>query len=378
MFLDLHRHCRRWLVPFALAAAACTCTASSVSAQGSNGLPGPRLSSIAPNGGQRGASLELTVLGQDVGQPESLLLNHPGIVAEPIFAPTDPKKPSPRLVRAFKIQIAPDTPLGTYDLRLVNHLGVSNPVAFVVSDLQVIEEKENNDEIATAQRVPLNCILTGAIGSRVDVDYFVFNGTKGQRVLARARTASIDSRLLAGLELYDAMGKLLKSIRPLRHHDSLLDVTLPASGDYYLRISEFAHMEGGPDFRYHVALGSFPYIDAVFPLAVEPGKKTKVTVFGRNLPGGVLDPAAIEAGVVLERTEMTVEAPSLADQQLQTAGLAPVPNAAAFLPRFEFRRRTARESPMASPCCWPGRRSSSNTNPTTRRKRHSLLWFLVN
>ena len=341
MFLVLHRHCRRWLVPFALAAAACACTASRVSAQGSNGLPGPHLASIAPNGGQRGAMLELTVNGQDIGQSESLLFNHPGIVAEPIFAPTDPKKPSPPLIRAFKVQIAPDTPLGTYDLRLVNYLGISNPVPFVVSDLQVIEEKENNDDVATAQRVPLNCVLTGAIGSRVDVDYFVFNGTKGQRVLAQARTASIDSRLMAGLELYDAAGKLLKSIRPFRHHDSLLDLTLPASGDYYLRISEFAHMEGGPDFRYHVALGSFPYIDAVFPLAVEPGKKTKVTVFGRNLPGGILDPAAIEAGVVLERTEMTVEAPSLADQQIQTAGLGPVPNAAAFLPRFEFRAQNS-------------------------------------
>ncbi len=337
MLLYLHRHCRRWLVPCALALAAAAWNTSTVEAQGSNGLPGPHLTSIAPNGGQRGAMLELTVAGQDISGPDSLLFNHPGLVAEPLFAPADPKKPGPPVFRAFKIQIAPDTPLGTYDLRLVNHLGISNPVPFVVSDLQVIEEKENNDDIATAQRVPLNCILNGVISSRVDVDYFVFNGTKGQRVLAEARTASIDSRLMAQLELFDAAGKLLASVRPMRHHDSLLDVTLPASGDYFLRINEFAHEQGGADYRYHLALGSFPHIDAVFPLAIESGKKTKVTVFGRNLPGGVLDPAAIDGGVVLERTEMTVEAPSQPDQQYQAVGLGPFPNAAAFLPRFEFR-----------------------------------------
>ncbi len=248
MFRYLHRHCRRWLVPCALALLAAAWNTSQAEAQGSNGLPGPHLTSIAPNGGQRGATLELTVAGQDISHPESLLFNHPGLVAEPLFAAADPKKPGPPVFRAFKIQIAPDTPLGTYDLRLVNQLGISNPISFVVSDLQVIEEKENNDDIATAQRVPLNCILNGVISSRVDVDYFVFNGTKGQRVLAEARTASIDSHLMAQLELFDVGGKQLASVRPMRNRDSLLDVTLPASGDYFLRINEFAHEQGGAEF----------------------------------------------------------------------------------------------------------------------------------
>lgn len=337
MLLDSHRPCRRWLALFALAFLAGAGNAARVFAQGSNGLPGPHLTSIAPNGGQRGATLELTFAGQDVGSPESLLFNHAGLVAEPLYAPVDPKKPAPPAVRAFKIQIAPDAPLGTYDLRLVNRLGISNPVPFVVTDLQVIEEKENNDDVGTAQRVPLNCVVTGAIGSRVDVDYFVFNGTKGQRVLAQARTASIDSRLLAQLTLFDATGKQLGACRPIRYHDSLLDVTLPASGDYVLRVTEFAHMQGGPDYRYFLALGSFPCIDAVYPLAVEPGKKSKVTVFGRNLPGGVLDPTALDHGTALERTIMTIEAPRLEELRAATPGLGSVSNAAVFLPRFEFR-----------------------------------------
>lgn len=332
-----HRPCRRWLLPLALGLAVCAVQPRMALAQGSNGLPGPHVTSIAPNGGQRGSILELAIAGQDLGDAERLLFSHSGFTAEPIFAPVDPKKPAPATIRAFKVHIAPDVPVGTYDFRLVTRLGISNPAPFVVTDLPVIDEKEANDDIATAQRVPLNSVLAGAIGSRVDVDYFVFNGSKGQRVLAEARTASIDSRLMAQMTLFDASGKQLGLCRPIRYHDSLLDVTLPASGDYYLRVSEFAHTEGGPDFRYLIALGTFPHIDAVFPLAVEPRKKTKVTVFGRNLPGGIPDPAADEHGTPLERTSMTVDAPSMEELKAPQPGLGSVANAAVFLPRFELR-----------------------------------------
>ena len=356
MQFDLHRLAGRWLVRFALATAACIPNQAAVHAQGSNGLPAPYLTSIAPNGGQRGSTFEVRFEGRDVGYPTKLLFDHAGFHVEPVMGPVDPKAPPPIVgddeeqiikvdpkgppppsVKAFRVQIAPDLPLGTYEVRLVNNFGISNPIPFVVGDLQVIEEKENNDDVAAAQRVPLNCVLSGTIGSRVDVDYFVFNGNKGQRVLAHARTASINSRLLAQLEMYDAKGKLLASYRPVRNHDSLLDVTLPASGDYFLRICEFAHMEGGPNWRYHVSLGAFPYIDAVFPLALEPGTRSKVTVLGRNLPGGVLDPAAKDGPIVLERTEIMVEGPSPKELRNRPPAMPTFPNAAAFLPYFEFR-----------------------------------------
>src|SRR5262249_47319385 len=154
-----------------------------------------------------------------------------GFAAEPIYAPTDPKKPAPPVLRAFKIHIAPDTRLGTYDVRLVTRLGVSNPAPFVVTDLQIIDEKESNDDIATAQRVPLNSLPTAAIGSRVAVDYLASNANKGRGFWEEAPTPSMDSRLMAHMPLSDAAGKHLVSCRPLGDPVSLLDVPLPASGD---------------------------------------------------------------------------------------------------------------------------------------------------
>ena len=72
---------------------------------------------------------------------------------------------------------------------------------------------------------------------------------------------------------------------------ALADCELPADGgDYYIRVSSFSHTLAGPDYFYRLSVLTPPWIDAVFPVAVPPGKETKVTVFGRNLPGGVLDP----------------------------------------------------------------------------------------
>ena len=46
-----------------------------------------------------------------------------------------------------------------------------------------------------------------------------------------------------------------------------------------------------------------PWIDAVFPPMIEPGKAAQVTLYGRNLPGGKPDPAAVIDGTVLEKLD---------------------------------------------------------------------------
>ena len=46
-----------------------------------------------------------------------------------------PKGPQP--ARKFKVTIAPDVPVGQYDVRVINKWGVSNPRAFCVGDLIV-------------------------------------------------------------------------------------------------------------------------------------------------------------------------------------------------------------------------------------------------
>jgi hypothetical protein len=317
---------------------------------GSN-LPNPRLMSIMPIGGKAGTTVELTWTGTDLEEPQELRFSVPGIKAEPIKPATpapDPTKPAPNPppppppVTKFKVAIPADAPLGVCDIRLVNKWGVSNPRAFVVGDLPEVLEKEPNNDVDTAQRVEINTTINGAIAAPTDVDYFVFAGKKGQRVLMSCLASTIDSRLHAALELYNAKGKQLAFNRHYNGSDALIDCTLPDDGDHYVRLFEFTHTLGTPEHFYRLSITTGPWIDAIYPPMVEPGKPAKLTVYGRNLPDGKPDPAAKADDIVLEKINVTVDVPAAGSpplSKLTFSGLVP-PHSAA-LDGFEYRVKSA-------------------------------------
>ncbi len=325
--------------------------ASAQPQQPGSALPHPQLTTLVPCGGKAGTVVEVTFTGTDLEEPEGLIFSHPGIKAEPVLPPPppppDPKKPpakpakpAPKVpVTKFKVTIAADAPLGIHDARLVNKWGVSNARAFVVGDLAEVQEKEPNNDVEQAQRVDLNSTINGAISAPTDVDYYVFAGKKGQRVVVSCLASSIDSRLIAGLELYDAQGKRLAVNRHYNGSDALVDATLADDGDYYVRVFEFTHVLGTPEHFYRLTISTAPWIDAVFPPAVEPGKATQVTVYGRNLPGGQLDPEAVVDGRVLEKVTVSITPPADPSATQRLAYSGHIQPTLAILNGFEYRIR---------------------------------------
>jgi hypothetical protein len=318
----------------------------------------PQLYVVMPTGGQAGSTIEVTVSGQGLEEAQSLLFSHPGIKSELLSPPpgaagtekADPKKvqgkqqrgqPAMTAALKFKVSIPPDTPLGNVDVRVIAKSGVSNPRAFVVGDLKEVLEKEPNNDVAVAQRVSLNTTVNGTIAAGTDVDYFVFTGKKGQRVLASCLSSSIDSRLHAALEMFDHTGKVLAANRNYNGNDALVDCTLPRDGDYTVRLHEFTYTQGGPDHFYRLSITTAPWIDAVFPPVVEPGKQATVTVYGRNLPGGTPDADAVIDERVLEKMTVTLNLPAdpIAAQRLAYRGHVAPP--ASALDGFEYRVRNA-------------------------------------
>lgn len=286
-------------------------------------LPQPRITTALPAGAKAGSAVEVTVTGTDVDEPTGLIFSHPGTRAEVIVPPEpiDPKtkKDAPKdaakkrkggppvTAVKFKVTVPADVPVGQYDVRLVNKWGVSNPRAFAVGDRPEVDELEPNDDALPsdptaalvgspgimppkntprAQRVAPGTTVNGVLSGPTDVDYVVFAGKAGQRVLISCLTTSIDSRARPLVEVYSTDGRKLGQDRNYADNDALADVTVPADSDYYVRVSQFAYQGGGPDAFYRLTVGTGPWVDAVFPPAVNPGKPTQVTVYGRNLPGG--------------------------------------------------------------------------------------------
>lgn len=290
--------CRAALRRFALVV---LCTAS-LTQTASAQLPQVRIYAIFPQGAQAGQSVDVAVTnGVDLDELTGMSFSHPGITAEHTSGSN------------FKVTVAPDVPAGVYDARVHGLFGTSNPRCFVVGNRPEVVETEGNNTREQAQAVEVGTVINARSNSAADVDFFKFNGTKGQRILAECSAIRIDSRFHGELRIYSAKGRRLgRSIALERRFDPLLDVTLPEDGEYFVRVSDFVYA-GSNDYGYRLTVHDGPHIDFVLPPAGVPGSTAKYTLFGRNLPGG--QPGGIGSdGRELQKLQVDITLPATPDQ----------------------------------------------------------------
>ncbi len=329
------------VAPFLFAASAAMLSAQ----QPGVPMPAPRLSGIFPMGGQLGTTVELTLSGTDIDTPTGLLFSAPDIKAvllvppEPVVDPKakdKPKKTGPVTSAKFKVTIPATVTPATYDCRVVNKLGISNPRAFVVGEKPEVNETDKpHNDVPVAQKVELGCVVNGVIASPTDVDYYSFAAKAGQRVLVHCATSSIDSRARALVEIFDTSGKRLAANRNSKENDALADVTIGTDGSYFVRVSEFAYQAGTVDYFYRLSISTAPWIDSVFPAAINPTGSTTVTILGRNLPGGQVMNGATVDGRPLESLSVTITPPAGASGQFDYRGYTPPSQA--LQDGFEYR-----------------------------------------
>ena len=281
--------------------------ASSAQAQ----LPSTRLLAVFPPGAQAGTAVDLTITnGLELEEVNRLLFNHPGIVAAQKMQDVA-GKPTP-VVNQFAVTVSADVPPGNYEVRAVGFFGISNPRTFVVGVKKELNETEPNNTRELAGLVELNQTINGRINGATDIDWFKFVGKAGQRVLGDCVARRLDSKLDATLEMYDPSGKRLALARnTLVSKDALLDVTLPADGEYLVKLYDFV-FAGGEDYPYRLSLTTGPHIDFIVPPAGIPGSNGQYTVYGRNLPGG--QPSdVISRGRPLEKLVVSIALPAQGD-----------------------------------------------------------------
>jgi hypothetical protein len=268
-------------------------------------LPVPQLKSVFPCGAKQGTTIEVELAGNNLDETKKLYFSNPGITAELI---SDPAKPPAR----FKVTVAANVPVGVYDVRSIGKMGASNPRAFDVSDCAEVKETEPNNSRDKANRVPLNCVINGAISPTEDIDWFVFSAKRGQRVLIESLAWRLDSRLDGTLALYNSAGKELASNQDAnirdQKRDPFIDFDVPEDGDYYVRFTDFMYNGGVEDF-YRLKIGTEPYVDFITPTGAKPGTTAEITFYGRNLPGGEKTDVQVN-GRPLERVVRKIQVPN--------------------------------------------------------------------
>jgi hypothetical protein len=205
-------------------------------------LPLPRLFTLMPMGGQAGQSVEVTITGENIEEVTELTFSTPKITAKPVTGATN----------KFAVSIAADAPVGVHDARVMSRLGVSSARAFSVNRLPEVVRTKANNTVETAMALPVGTICNATMTKRA-VDFYSFQGVKGQAVAIDCAAVGIDSRLTPVVILADSKGADLKVNRT----GGIIDFTPPADGTYLIKVSDLTY-QGGERHFYRLALQNSP------------------------------------------------------------------------------------------------------------------------
>lgn len=299
-------------------------------------LPYTDLHTVSPAIARAGESLEVTLSGDHLEDIEGLRFNEPRIVAAPVRSAPDDFFPEGRIERnRFTVTVPAEVPPGIYEVRSRGYFGLSTGRPFLVLPAGAPEIVEAGDisRRQTAMELPIETGVRGIVdGQRID--WFKIAAKKGERLLVEVWAERLDSRLDARVIVTDADGRELESQNDTFGRDPLADFTAPADGTYYIGLSDILYRGGGSSYFYRMQVTRRPQIDFAFPPAIPPGQTARVTLFGRNLPGGSPGEGASLDGKPLETLEVEIAMPAEPSSPLTFTSDTP---RQAILPAIEYR-----------------------------------------
>ncbi|MFP6763905.1 MAG: pre-peptidase C-terminal domain-containing protein, partial [Planctomycetaceae bacterium] len=250
----------------------------------------PRLTIILPRGLQRGIETELTFSGSQLADVKEVMFYEPGFEVKE-FVPVN--------ANSFKarVSVAADARLGEHVCQVRTATGISDYRTFFVGYLPDVAEvetrqvksedgktvirSESNSDFTTPQQVSLNVTVSGVATSE-DVDYYVVEAKKGQRIAAEVEGMRL------GTTLFDPYVAILDSKRfelavsddsPLLIQDSVATAVAPEDGKYYIEVRESSYAGNG-NCRYRLHVGTFPRPTAVYPAGGKIGEEVEVRFIG--------------------------------------------------------------------------------------------------
>ncbi len=237
---------------------------------------------LIPSGARRGSTVEVLLRGSVNGKDSRRAwTSHPGLVV------TFGKKND-----RIKVEVKADVPPGRHWIRLANEGAASSPLAFVVSAIEEIAEKEPNNSSAEAQILKSRqCVVNGVLAKSRDVDSYRVSLRKGQTLVASmtANTA-LGSPMDGLIQVVSARGFVLAQDDDSLGLDPFIAWTARRDGDYYVRVFAFPsktnssiQLAGGPEFVYRLTITTAPYVDFTIPSAFTGKAPRALQVIGWNL-----------------------------------------------------------------------------------------------
>jgi hypothetical protein len=327
----------------------------------------PMLMSIGPVAVQVGTTSEVEVVGlYNYAGAYKVFVTGSGVVGEIDPPKVDPKAPAAKAPQSkLKVRFKVDATAlpGVREVRIATPQGVSTVGQLVIVADPVIREAANNDTLKTAQAVSLPATLCGAFEKAEDVDFYKFTVAANTGLTFHVRCGRLQDKIHDLQEhadpiitLRNAAGTILAVSDNYYFADPLLHHRFAAAGDYFLEIRDVRY-GGNPHWQYCIEVNDRPFITNVHPMHVPPGKPTKLTLAGFNLPA---DPTA-----TLTLPENTPDGPTWALATLADGKKAnPVPvvvsRLAAVLEAAGDNNTAAKAQKITIPAAVSGRLDAEN------------------
>ena len=191
--------------------------------------------------------------------------------------------------------------------------GDSARFAIALNDFPEILEAEPNDNASLATPAALPVIVNGRVDKPGDVDYWKFVAKAGEAREFAVEAARLGSPLIPVVSITDAAGKTVTQAELAAGvvGGVTQNWSVPADGDYYLRLQDRFASRGGPAFAYRIKMGpaavpGFRLVLAADAVTVARAGEAKFKVRVERVGGFAgpisLDVANLPAGVSVAGT----------------------------------------------------------------------------
>ena len=259
---------------------------------------------VTPRIGQRGTTVEVTIQGAYLKDPQEIIFFQPGIRATKIEPLADLARPTGlshggRVKEQFKCQfeIAPNCAPGEHPFRVRTATELTSLATFHVSPFPVMDENEQasnaNDLPSTALAIPLNTTVLGKISGsrRADLDLYKIPAAPGQRISVEVdcvRLADIhygDAEYDLAARILDGQGRELATNddNSLHQQDPVLSLQLPPGTQDHVFVEVRRSVYATREVTYAVHIGDFARPVIAYPAGGPAGQSLETKLLGDPL-----------------------------------------------------------------------------------------------
>lgn len=292
-------HLRNSLLPICIALVVGVCHADSVDRPTGNRTTPPTLDTVAPLGIARGTTAELTLEGLNLARASAIYFNDPAVTGRIVRVKELPDQPDirlgsngtpstvdvgplpPRNQVTVEVEVSPDAEIGLVRFRLLTPLGTSPEGRLLIEPYYgEAPDREPNDTPEQAFETFLPAVLTGAISKPGDVDYYKIQVKAGQEISFYNGGMLIGSSLQPVVTILDADLNVVQEFGADGGAEQVMFAhRFAAAGTYYVRVADYGH-SGRAGHFYRIIAGEFPLVERVYPLGLQNGAATDLTVRG--------------------------------------------------------------------------------------------------